>query len=60
MKKYLKGMDLFEIEEFINENNIPKYRANQIFRWIYHNQVLKAFDMKNLPNKLKELIEKIL
>ena len=58
MKKYLKGMDLFEIEEFINENNIPKYRANQIFRWIYHNQVLKVFDMKNLPNKLKELIEK--
>ena len=58
MKKYLKGMNLFEIEEFINENNIPKYRANQIFRWIYHNQVLKAIDMNNLPNNLKDLIEK--
>ena len=51
-------MNLFEIEEFINENNIPKYRANQIFRWIYHNQVLKAIDMNNLPNNLKDLIEK--
>lgn len=58
MKKYLKGMDLFEIEAFINENNIPKYRANQIFRWIYHNKVLKASDMNNLPNDLKGLIEK--
>ena len=58
MKKYLKGMNLVEIEEFINENNIPKYRANQIFRWLYHNQVLKAIDMNNLPNDLKELIEK--
>lgn len=58
MKKYLKGMNLVEIEKFISENAIPKYRATQIFRWMYHNKVLNSSNMINLPNNLKELIEK--
>lgn len=49
----LKDLTFEELEAFVLELGEPKYRAQQIYMWLYKNA--KSFDdMKNLPKSLKE------
>ncbi len=45
-----------ELEKFLLDNNEKKYRANQIFEWLYEKRVESFSLMTNLS---KELIEKL-
>lgn len=48
----LKSLKIEEIQEFVVKHNYPKYRAEQIFRWI--NTGVSSFDeMNNIPKDLR-------
>lgn len=48
----LKSLKIEEIQEFVVKHNFPKYRAEQIFRWI--NTGVSSFDeMNNIPKDLR-------
>lgn len=48
----LKNLNIIELEKLIERIEQPKYRAKQIFEWIYKG--IHSFDnMTNLPNDLK-------
>jgi len=50
-------MDLDEIKLFISELNIPRFRADQIYNWIYTQNVKSISDMRNIPMELREQLE---
>ncbi|MDF2590930.1 MAG: rlmN [Clostridia bacterium] len=56
-KKNIKDFTLQELESYVVQNNLPKFRAGQIFEWIYKD--VETFDQmtnlsKDLINKLKQ------
>ena len=52
----IKGISITELEEFITQNGFPKYRAHQIYNWLYKQGVLDIQDMNNLSNDLKSFL----
>ena len=57
-KTNIKSLTLQEIESFCIENNIPKFRAEQIFRQIYFSGAESIETMKLITSEIKEkLIE---
>ncbi len=58
-KYILAGKTLEELEEFVQLNNEPKFRAKQLHYWLYKNCVKTFDEMTNLSkdfrNKLKEI-----
>lgn len=49
-------MNLEELQDFMVQNGESKFRAKQVFDWIYKNK--ESFDeMKNLPAKTKEMLK---
>ncbi|MEA4848856.1 MAG: 23S rRNA (adenine(2503)-C(2))-methyltransferase RlmN [Clostridiaceae bacterium] len=55
-KKNIKNLRFDELERYIEEQRLPKFRAGQIFEWIYKDAV-SFRDMTNLPKGLIELLE---
>lgn len=56
MKKNLKDYTLKELEEIIVNLGEAKFRAKQIFKWIYDGA--ESFDdMKNIPKSLREKLD---
>lgn len=54
-KKNIKDLTLEEIESYVIKNKVPKFRAGQIFEWIYRD--VESFEqMTNLP---KDFINKL-
>jgi len=47
--KSILDFSLIEIENEIEKNNMPKYRAKQIFNWIYKKFIFDFDKMTNLP-----------
>ncbi len=53
MKKNLKDFTLKELEEILAHLGEPKFRAGQIFKWLYDGA--ESFDdMTNIPKKLRD------
>ena len=53
MKKNLKDFTLKELEEVLLELGEPKFRAKQIFKWLYDGAE-RFDDMTNIPKKLRD------
>lgn len=53
----IKDLSYDELEDYVAENKLPKFRAGQIFEWIYKDAA-SFEDMTNLPKSLIELLEK--
>ena len=51
-KRTLIGMDLTEIQAVISDTCSEKYRAEQIFHWVYNQNVQSIDEMKNLPKQV--------
>ena len=50
---YIEGLNLEKLKSALTENNVEKYRAEQIFNWV-HNHLVFDFDgMINLPKQLR-------
>lgn len=58
-KKILKGLTLEELQVFCTEEGEPKYRAEQIFSWMYGHLADSFNEMQNLPKPLREKLTEI-
>lgn len=45
-----------ELIDYIKYQNFQKYRAEQILNWIWEKKVFSPEKMKNIPDKLKQLV----
>ncbi len=53
LKTALSGMTLAELEEFIVNNNEPKFRARQLHYWLYRRPAVNFDDMSNLSKDFR-------
>lgn len=53
-KKQLYDMRLEELEQWISELGQPKFRAKQIFNWIYNKRAVSIDEMSDLPAAFRE------
>lgn len=56
-RRNIKDLSYEELEEYVADNRLPKFRAGQIFEWIYKDAASFG-DMTNLPKSLIEQLEK--
>ena len=59
MKRSIYSLTLADWEDFVVTNGQPKFRAGQIFDWLYVKQVASFEEMKNVPKALLELIANV-
>lgn len=53
----LKGLSLKELQEYLKSIGLPKYRANQIFAWMYQRKVCNWEQMTDLPKELRKFFQ---
>lgn len=58
-KIHLKSFRLEELQDYLVEIEEPKFRAKQIFNWMYDNLVEDFGEMKNLPAELREKLKNL-
>jgi 23S rRNA (adenine2503-C2)-methyltransferase len=58
-KATLKGMTLPELENFVAELGWEKYRARQIFKWLYNKQVDDFSKMSDIPKDYREKLSEV-
>ena len=56
-KHSIFGLDMNDWQEWLEKNKQPKFRASQIFEWLYKKRVYSIEEMTNLPKDLKKLLE---
>ncbi len=52
-KKIIKGLTLTELQEYFTGTGEPKFRAEQVFNWMYNHLVTDFDKMENLPKSLR-------
>ncbi|MCE1190222.1 MAG: 23S rRNA (adenine(2503)-C(2))-methyltransferase RlmN [Ignavibacteria bacterium] len=52
-KTQLKGLTLHELEELFVDGGLEKYRAAQVFNWMYNHKVTSFHDMQNISKTLR-------
>tara|TARA_B100000902_G_scaffold19775_1_gene23717 strand:- start:353 stop:1393 length:1041 start_codon:yes stop_codon:yes gene_type:complete len=57
-KKDIRTLTNEELEDFIKKNNLPKFRAKQIWDWLWKKHVQSFKEMSSLPKELRSLLEK--
>lgn len=55
-KPSIYSLQLHELADWLASQNEKKYRAEQIFEWLYKKRVTTFEEMTNLPKKLRELL----
>jgi 23S rRNA (adenine2503-C2)-methyltransferase len=56
-KKHLIGFDLDDLKQDLKTLDIPSYRAEQIYHWMYHRGVSDFTHMGNLPATLRDTLQ---
>lgn len=56
-KLELKGLTELELEIFFSEINEPKYRAKQLFNWLYNHQIDNFDEMVNFSKELRSKLK---
>tara|TARA_Y100001970_G_C14163857_1_gene820126 strand:+ start:477 stop:1526 length:1050 start_codon:yes stop_codon:yes gene_type:complete len=56
-KKYLKGMDLLELQNMCIKFGESKYRGDQLFEWMYRHGISSFNLMKNINKTLRLYLE---
>ena len=54
----LRTLSRSELTELICSWGQPKYRADQIYNWLYRNLALSIEEMTNLPAQLRRMLTK--
>lgn len=52
-QEFLKGLTLKELEDFFISEGHPKFRASQVFNWMYNHIVFDFNEMKNLSKEVR-------
>ena len=58
-KQNLMDFSFEELQDFCISNELPKFRATQIWRWIYCFGTQVFEDMKNISKSDKEFLKEI-
>ncbi len=58
-KTELKGLTETELEHFFADINEPRYRAKQLFNWLYNHQVKSFDDMANFSKELRSKLNNL-
>ena len=53
----IKNFNLQELELFLNGRGKERFRATQIFKWLYHRDVVSFAEMTNLSKDLRQELE---
>ncbi len=53
-KPDIRFFNLKEIEKYIEAQQLPKFRAKQLFEWLWHTPVRSFESMSNLPKAMRE------
>lgn len=56
-KAVLKGMTLSELKDYFLSIGEARYRAEQLFNWIYNRNSFNFDEMENFPKKLRACLE---
>lgn len=54
----IRNLSLLEIEEYLTQKNQPKYRAKQVYEWLWQKQGLSFDAMTNLSKELRLQLSK--
>ena len=57
MNFILKGLALDELENFLVKEGYSKYRAQQIYTWLYKHGIVHTKSMSNLSDRLKSFLD---
>lgn len=52
-----KGLSHKELQDYLISMGLPKFRANQIFAWMYQKKAYNWDEMTDLPKKLREVFQ---
>lgn len=55
-KKDIRNLPLEEILKFFDTQNLPKFRAKQIWEWLWKKRVLSFDEITSIPKKTRELL----
>jgi len=58
-KTELLGMDLMALEQYFISLGEPRFRANQIFTWIYRKEVGSFYEMSDIPKELRFRLDQL-
>jgi 23S rRNA (adenine2503-C2)-methyltransferase len=50
----IKGLTINELQDYLSSMNLPKFRAVQIFEWLYQRNACSWEEMTNLPKSLRQ------
>ena len=53
-KVELKGKTLEGLEEYFQSIGEKRFRADQVFNWMYNNLAMDFSEMQNLPKELRD------
>jgi 23S rRNA (adenine2503-C2)-methyltransferase len=57
MKANLRDFNMNELTDIVEGIGFPKFRAKQVYDWLYKSRVDSINDMKNLPKDMKEKLD---
>lgn len=58
MKIDIRKLSKSELDQYFIDQNLPKYRANQVWEWIWKKQKSSFTEMRNIPKSLIEVLQK--
>lgn len=58
-KTELLGMGQTELEDFVVSISEPRFRARQLYKWIYQKQTSSFYDMSDIPRDLRFKLDDI-
>ena len=58
-KQNLTGLTLPELEQFVKTLDEPKYRAGQIYQWLYQYRISSFDEMTNLSQAFREKLKSV-
>lgn len=57
LKTSIYSLQFHELEQWLKDHDEPKFRATQIFEWLYEKRVSTFEDMTNLSKSLREKLD---
>ena len=56
-KKDIRSLSIEELTSFFKSNNMPTYRANQVYNWLWKKSCLSFDEMTNISLELRNLMK---
>ena len=57
MKKNIRELKFSELEDLLTENQEPKYRSTQIYRWLWREKVQSFNEMSNISKSFQKYLD---